>query len=238
MAAKLMLRSLEAVLFTNPYTIENKLGFASEFVKRSSKIFSHDPNIVTAPQNAPAQVPRVEIRSPDMGYIAQFASNRISLKYQDMHNLRVPLAIQFPQFLESLSHATQSTMEFLNPRVLRLGFVIGFLADLGSSSNQYLSAEFFQNNPCPDAHEINMGILYKLSLENFSVNRWVRYQTLRAQNDPSIDYAMAIDIDINTLAEDMNNYTTSEIMTFFKLAFEHVNTSLNQFPLLNMLGED
>jgi len=238
MAAKIILRSLEAVLFTNPYTIENKLGFASEFVKRSSKIFSHDPNIVTAPQNAPAQVPRVEIRSPDQSYIAQFANNRISLKYQDMHNLRAPLGVQFPMFLDSLTHATQSTMEFLNPRVLRLGFVIGFLADLGSSSNKYLSEEFFQNNPCSDAHEINLGILYKLSLESFSANRWVRYQTLRAQNDPSIDYAMAIDIDINTLAEVMNNYSTSEIITFYKLAYEHVNTSLRQFPLLNLLQQE
>ena len=115
-----------------------------------------------------------------------------------------------------------------------MGFVIRFIADMGCSTNKYLSEEFLKNNPFPDAHEININILHKLSLENYSVNRWVRYHTLRAQNNPTIDYAMAIDIDVNTLSEEMNDFTTSEIIRFHQLTFDHVTTSLGAFPLLGM----
>ncbi len=234
MSQPLILRTMQAVLFTTPYSMEHKLDFASEFIKRTGKVFTADPNIVTAPQNAPPQVPRIEIRSPDQSHIAQFTKNRIVFIYQDTHNSKIPLGAGFPSFHETLRSEAQCVMEFLNPRVVRLGFVVGLIAELGYSANRFLSEECLQDNLFPDAHEMNLGILYKLRIEPFSVNRWVRYRTLRAKNDPSIDYAMAIDIDINTLAEEMHNYTASEILEFYRLANDHITTNLNDFPLFGV----
>jgi hypothetical protein len=117
--------------------------------------------------------------------------------------------------------------------------VIRLITEIGSSANKYLSEEVFKENLFTDAHEINIGILHRLSLENFTVNRWVRYQTLRNANDPTLDYALSIDIDLNTLSEQMHDFTVSEILNFFKLSFEHVTTSLSNFPLLKMgTGDD
>jgi hypothetical protein len=235
----LFLRAIHAVLFTNPYTIDNKLEFTSEFIRNVSRIFSNDPNILTAPQNAPPQVPRIEIRNPDQSYIAQFGHNHIAFLYQDTRNLHPTLVSLFPHFFECLNCEVQSTMEFINPRILRLGCVIRLITEIGSSANKYLSEEVFKENLFSDAHEINIGILHKLSLENFTVNRWVRYQTLRNANDPTLDYALSIDIDLNTLSEQMYDFTVSEILNFFKLSFEHVTTSLSNFPLLKMgTGDD
>ncbi|MBN1903399.1 hypothetical protein JW926_18920 [Candidatus Sumerlaeota bacterium] len=233
MAKSLILRSLQSVLFTTAYQIENKLGFSSEFLKHTQKIFTNDPNIITAPKNAPPQVPMIEIKSPNQAYIAQFSNNRIAFHFQDTQNMNASLENIFPHFLDALQQETQCTMEFLNPRVVRLGFIVARIADIGYSTNRFLSEEFMKNNPFPDAHEMNLGILYKVRIGENNVNRWVRYRTLRAQNDPNIDYAMAIEIDINTLAEEMNDFSASHIMAFYKSAYENITTDLDNYPLLN-----
>jgi hypothetical protein len=234
MAKSLILRSIQSVLFTNQYPLDNKLGFASEFVKRSSKIFSADPSIVTAPGNAPPQAPRIEIRSPDQAYIAQFFNNRITFQFQDVRNMRTSLYQIFPNYIMEIRNEIQYIMEFLNPRVTRIGFVVKFISELGYSSNQFFNQECFKNNLFPEAHETNLGVLNKLMLDRFSVNRWIRYKTLRAQNDPSIDHAMSIDVDINTPGEEMNDFSTSEILDFYNLSFEHITGNLGEYPLLEM----
>lgn len=233
MVKSLILRSLQSVLFTTPYQIENKLGFSSEFLRHTQKIFTNDPNIVTAPKNAPPHVPMIEIKSPNQSYIAQFSNNRIAFHFQDTQNMNTTLEAIFPHFLEVLQQEIQCTMEFLNPRVVRLGLIVAQIANLGYSTNRFLSEEFMKNNPFPDAHEMNFGILYKLLIGEYNVNRWVRYRTLRAQNDPSIDYAMAIEIDFNTLAEEMNDFPASHIMEFYKASNENIATDMNDYPLLN-----
>ena len=234
MVASLFLRSLQSVLFTTPYAIERKLEFSSEFIKRTKKIFTSDPTISTAPKNAPPQMPRIEIKSPDQSHVAQFSNNRITFHYQDTQNRRIPLNNVFPTFSDNLGRQIQCIMEFLNPRVVRLGFIVRMITDLGYSANRFLSEECLKDNPFPDAHEINLGILYKTNMRDFSINRWIRYRTLRAQNDPSIDYAMAIEIDLNTLAEEMNNYPASSILEFYQAAQEHISENLGHFPLLGM----
>jgi len=231
---KLIVRSLQSVLFTTNQSFEHKLEFASEFIRRTGKVFSEDPQIVTAPQNSPPQMPRIEIRSPDQSHIAQFTNQRISFQYQDTMNARTSLHASFPHFLDTLRKEVQCIMEFLNPRVVRIGFITRFLSDLGYSANRFLSQECLKDNPFPDAHEINLGVLYKTMLESFTVNRWIRYHTLRARNDPSVDYAMAIEVDINTLAEEMNNYSASAILEFHRLGFEHIISNLGDFPLMDM----
>ncbi len=237
MTKSLFLRSLQAVLFTTPYPIEHKLAFSTEFLKHTQKTFGNDPSIITAPQNAPPQVPRIEIKSPDQSHIAQFSNDRISFHFQDTFNAKMSLSAGFQHFMTGFHQEIQATMEFLNPKVVRLGFIIHLIADLGFSTNRFLSEECLKNNPFPDAHELNLGILYKLQLEGFHINRWARYKTLRAQNDPSIDYAMAIEIDLNTIAEEMNNFTASEILQFYTIAHENVTKDLKNYPLLDLESE-
>ncbi|HPB30214.1 MAG TPA: hypothetical protein PLB62_02045 [Candidatus Sumerlaeota bacterium] len=234
MPSNVFVHNVQAVLFTNPYSMEHKLEFASEMVKRCARVYSSDPNIQTAPQNAPPNVPRIEIRSPDQTHLAQFWPNRISFVFQDTRNMKPVFTNFFPYFRDNLGPQIQYIMEFLNPRVVRLGFIVQFISELGSSSNRFLSEVMLNKNPFPDAHEMNLGILHKILLQSFTVNRWVRYRTLRAQNDPSIDFAMAVDVDINTLAEDMNDFTTSQIMDYYSLSFEHICSELKDFPLLEM----
>jgi len=235
MTKSLILRSLQAVLFTSPYSIEHKLAFSSEFLKHTQKIFSADPTIVTAPQNAPPNIPRIEIKSPDQSHIAQFSNNRIIFQFMDTTGAKLRLAQIFPHFSDALRQVMQCTMEYLNPRVVRLGFILRFIADLGFSANRFLSEEFLKNNPFSDAHELNLGILYKIQMDQYLINRWIRYKTLRAKNDPSIDYAMAVEIDINTLAEDMQDFTTSQIIVFYDNAFQHISSSIQNYPFF---GED
>ena len=234
MTKSLFLRSLQSVLFTTPYSIEHKLAFSTEFLKHTQKIFSNDPSIITAPQNAPPHVPRIEIKSPDQSHIAQFSNDRISFHYQDTLNAKPSLPLAFQHFMNGFQQEIQSTMEFLNPQVVRLGFIVRMIADIGFSTNRFLSEECLKNNPFADAHEINLGILYRLQLEGFRINRWVRYKTLRAQNDPSIDYAMAIEIDLNTFAEETNNFSASEILQFYNLTYNNVMKDLKNYPLLDL----
>lgn len=224
---------MQSVLFTAAYSIDRKIDFASEFVKRSSRMFGNDPSIGSSPQNAPPNVPRLEIKSPDQSHIVHFYPNQVSFMFQDTRNLRTTIKGVFPGFLGGIESEIQSIMEFINPKVTRLGFVTHFIAELGSSANQYISENMLKDNPFPDAHELHFGVLHRLDLVGFPVNRWVRYRSLRAKNDPTADFAMGIDIDINTLAEQVNDFSAGQIIDYFQAGFQHITSNIGDFPFFD-----
>jgi hypothetical protein len=45
---------------------------------------------------------------------------------------------------------------------------------------------------------------------------------------------MAIEIDLNTFAEETNNFSASEILQFYNLTYNNVMKDLKNYPLLDL----
>jgi hypothetical protein len=230
---KLGVKLQQAVLFVGELRVSDSLGFASEFVRKTGNVFNFEPQVLSLPPQAPPELPRIILKNREQSYGVQFAQNRINFFYQDVHNQNKDLDTLFPTYRLHLGNVIEAVFELLPVHVPRLGCVVQLFRQMPESANRFFTQHFFREGTLSDPFQMQLAFLHKIQLENISVNRWVKYRTLRNQKEPFDDYAVAVDVDINTLEEEQHDFDAAEILSFFMLAKEHVLHDLKQFPLFD-----
>jgi hypothetical protein len=230
---KLGVKLQQAVLFVNDLHISDHLGFASAFVHKTGNVFNYEPQILSLPPQAPPELPFIILKNREQSYGVQFAQNRINFFYQDMQNQNKELDSIFPTYRLYLGNVLEAVFELLPINVPRLGTVTHLFLQMSESTNRFLAQRLFREGVLSDPHQMQLAFLHKVQIENLTANRWIRYRTLRNQKEPFDDYAVAIEIDINTLQEEQHDFDAADILSFFMLAKEHVEHDLSEFPLFD-----
>lgn len=139
----------------------------------------------------------------------------------DAFNEFVPLAVKVNSvFTEHYGAATN-----------RIGVMAELFAHLGASSNQRMQRTLLAtSNHFGDVlQEINIQALAKPTLSGRVVNRWLRVRPLRSNDDRQSDLAIAVQVDINTLAEDTYDLAAGDVEKFIRGVQSHIETDI---PLL------
>lgn len=216
--------SVVSVLFFQPRDIPNKAAFVSNFIEYT-KVFDADPMILPI-TNAPPPVPRIAMKSRDGRFVCEVALDRLSFAQHDVAGKRQTLEQIYPQYRELLNRVVLAAMAGLASPVVRLGFVTRHIAELGRSANEWLREAYLRAESLPPAHETQLGFLHRFEMESFAVNRWVRIRTLREKKDPSHDWALSVEIDINTPPEAGRRFDRAAILAFFLEAFDRAERDL------------
>jgi len=69
---------------------------------------------------------------------------------------------------------------------------------------------------------MHLSVLNKENMGGFGINRWLRLRPMRKRDDPTNDSGLVVEIDINTHAEENNDFTEEEITRFFEEAYQHI----------------
>lgn len=225
-----ILKGLQFTFFTPPFKAANQIAFVNDFIQKTDNVFSHEPQIIPLPKEAPPEIPRITLRNAEQNYVVHFSVNRMTFVFQDSQNHNPALETIYPKYRFHLSNIAQAFKSMIPIPYMRFGCVFNFLREFGEGTNSLFSERYFANNPFPDAHEIQANIHHVLTLEEWTANRWVRYRTLRKADNPQVDTGLMLEIDLNTLATVNLNAGQNETLKFFMAAKSHVENDLSAFP--------
>lgn len=226
-------KSLQFIIFVPPFSPSNKIAFVNDFVIKTDNVFTHEPQILSLPKEAPPEIPRIVLRNDDQTYQVNFSINRITFLYQDALNRNSDFEGIYPNYRFNLSKVVHSLKGMTNLPFIRFGFVLNLLYEISESMNQYLSERYFKDNPFPDAHEIQLNVHHVFKMEEFSVNRWIKYRTLRKREAQEQDTGLGIEIDINSLADQNLNAGMNEALSFFMASKTYIEKGLTNFPFFD-----
>ncbi len=230
MKNKFYIKTLQFIIFVPPFVPSNKIAFVNDFVQKTDNLYTHEPQILSLPKEAPPEIPRIILRNNDQTCQVNFSLNRATFVYQDALNQNPDFDSIYPNYRFNLSKAVHALKTLTTIPFVRFGFVINYLAEFPESVNKIMSEQYILSNPFSDAREIQLNIHHFFKMEQFSVNRWVKYRTLRKRDVPFEDTGLGIEIDINTPAEENLNAGPNNALDFFMASKTHIEEGLSHFP--------
>ena len=138
----------------------------------------------------------------------------------------------FDEFIPMVMKIHNTFSEHYGASVNRIGVMVEMFAHLGASANQRMQQNLLasSNHFGERLQELNIQALSKPTLgADRQVNRWIRVRPLRSNEQQGQDLAMAVQVDINTPAEETYDLTATDIESFLKNVREHIETGI---PLL------
>jgi len=219
---RLLISSMQAAIFCSELLISNKEEFIYHVVQETNDFLKGEPTILPIPDDAPQEIPRIILKSRTYPYSCNFCKNRFDFFYKEQGKPNKTSEEVFPDFRNVLNRLTTYVKTSLNIKVKHLGFIPNFVIELKESGNEYLLREYLHPNIFPNPYEIQINVLHKIELELFKVNRWIKLKPLRMRNNTKDERRILVEIDINTLSEEIHDFSPDQIKRFITLAYGHI----------------
>lgn len=208
------LDSLQLVLFSPGIMIVNKLKTATALNESLSNIFDGDPLIVPLPSDAPGEIPRIQLKSKGETRILSIARNRLDLlfRYKDTDETPFPIPDVFTHFLKIFEFFKKDT----HTDFIRAAMVTKWVAELEKSTalecllSKYIRSGAVKGRP----YKLQLHYLTKESIAGLKTNRWTRIKTANKIPELEQNKFIAIEIDINTLAEEIYKFDGELLKNF------------------------
>jgi len=192
-------------IFTPDLSINDSFGLLNLFRNLSGKRFDGELFSTPIPQDAPAEIPRMILKSRDKAWKLEISLERTNIVFQQVPNF----SISPPETQDFVSFASDVFKAYKNEtrvRVGRLALVTERYLEMPGESppqfiadkyckQQYLKAPF--NNP--SAFELHSLKNYKW--QGFQINSWVRLRSTTL-SDPVNAPILLVMNDLNTLAQE------------------------------------
>jgi hypothetical protein len=227
-ASDFRVASCQATLFT-PEADVSSARFMARILPSWADRFDGDPLTFPLPEGVPKEVPKMVLQSRTQEWRCEIASGRINLFWRrpsqdgseislvEFYRTVVPLLIQYRGFVDS--------------PVRRVAAVVNRYR-LQDTPGRYLAQHFCRDRwltaPLnrPENFELHAHKVFKLT-PRFAVNSWVRNKTGKlAGVDRSI---VVVEQDLNTLTEEMHDFSEQDIQSFFDAALTEFDTILQLY---------
>jgi hypothetical protein len=218
--------SLFLGLFASKWPAELRPKEFAELLKQALPEFGLPPTFPQLPPNAPADVPRIVLLGDNKNKVLEVAPAKVNLR---LNRTAGPLTLAqwLPEFRE-LTAKIDSQLTEHGWSFVRIGLVVTLFREVGASVNQLLRDYFFRDRSLfqPDPHEVQFNIHTRVVLAgDHLANRWIRIRPLR-RSPGNEDFALQVQVDLNTLPENAATKSLQEIQDFLALAARHVEEGI------------
>lgn len=208
---------IQLSLFSRDIIVNKKAKLVGELDEKFSSVFNGDPFILPIRDDAPAEIPRVVLKSKDEGRILQISLNRLDLFF----NYRPGSELQFPNksiqdiFIEIFKlFKTNFGINFD-----RIGFISQWLVDVdGNKVSKFMAEKYIKDNfDLSKVYNLNINLEFRDKIEDFEINKIV--QVSPAINTFHKDKVFLLFVtDINTIKEKEITITEDSINKFIKIS--------------------
>lgn len=225
---------LQGAVFTPDLSITNSLSILNSVSKLLPGDFEGDPMSVPLPQDAPANIPRLQFRSKDGKWLFAMSLERADLIFQDF-SLNGNQKPDETQFTERLKSFFVSLKEELNLRVQRLALITIRAAPVENAAllitRKFCKSEYQERgNAFNNSKKFEIHSYKKYMWDAFNLNSWVRVKaTTVGDNSAPV---LVLENDLNTLSvkEDPHkDFSTLEIENFYENAPEHIGQIVRKY---------
>jgi hypothetical protein len=225
---------LLGVLFTPDLTIGNYIKMLNTIISLTGEKFDGQPTILPIPQDAPPDIPRLQLSSKDKNW-----GLNISLTRTDLLHVSDPFKDdeidKIRGFTTLCSNFFSQYQESINLRVQRLAFVTDRVLRQNSPSD-YIVEKFCrpelkqEGSPFNNTKSFELHSLKKYQWEGFNVNSWVRIKS--AVGEPGKFPVVLLLNDINTSPKEEDpskQFTSDDTKRFFGNITNHIKGIVDKY---------
>ncbi len=220
---------IQLVLFSPGIIVVDKLKTANMLNDSLSGIFDGDPIILPIPDDAPLEIPRMQLKSKDERYNLTIAKNRLDFIFRskkDEQRAEFPVSGLFKTFIKVF----QYFKEDIHSQFTRAAIVANWIIELEKTPaaehllSKYIRKETSISNP----YELELHFLTKELVAGLKVNNWTRIKSARKISEPEQNRLITFHIDINTLAEEKYKFNQELLQEFLSESNRMMNDIIDK----------
>ncbi len=217
--------SIQAAMFVRGLDFSDPLSMAQAIRHSVGGILDGQPGVFPVPPNAPPDVPRIVLADKTKKYQCKLSAARVDLGFDGSKVRPGPIGIVWDECCGMIRQLAEYLKKKNPTRVWRLGLVIQLFKVLQGSANVHIREKYLKDDRFQDPYELHVSVLNRKQVGRFSINRWLRIRPMRKRDAPEDDRGLVVEVDINTLAEQNNDFEEGEITEFFESAYQHIAMS-------------
>ncbi len=227
-------------LFLRKLEVQDYKNFAESLPWRLPEL-DGDPQFNPVPPEAPADVPRVRFASKDGRMMLEVAPAKIHFRMMpgevkqtpQGHNVQaLPVDKAYENFTPQAMRIHTVLSEHFGATASRIGVVTDLIAPVPSSANQRIQKHVLGGKGLfgDRLQDIQIQALARVTLPGgMGINRRIGLRSMRTGQEGNPDLILNANIDMNTLAEEPYDISTSELESFLGGVSTHIQENI---PLL------
>lgn len=215
----------QLVFFSPEIHLANKLKLAYALNEQLSNLLDSDPVILPIPDDAPPEIPVIQMFSSDQRYTLMISKNRIDLHYNSELG-KDERILPIPGLLEKMRTIHEYITREKIAQIVRCAIVTNFIVELDTeSAAQFIMTKYVvQKAPCSTLNkEAHLHFLSTVSIAGYEANQWLRLQSARRISQPDSDSCFVIQLDLNTLQDKEYEFDSAKIFTFLQESCNIIN---------------
>jgi len=196
------IEQIQLVLFSPGIVITNKPKLVSNINDALQGLFDGDLAILPIPEDAPAEIPRIFLKSNDERCILQIATKRVNFFYNyrpEDSPIEFPINGLYDKFID----ICKGLIEEVHCQFPRAAQVTRWVIELPGSGAEYVLSTYLREDVLfKDPYDLELHCLTKENVSGCKTNKWVRIKSARKASDPDENNLLTVLIDINTIAEE------------------------------------
>ena len=227
-ASDFVLASYQISLYT-PEAEVSSSRFTSRLLPAWSDLFDGDPTVLPLPDGVPKEVPKVILQSKSNEWRMELASGRANFHWRRVPGTNIE---GFSHFFEQLVPLLIDYRGFVDSRIGRLAAIATRFVQ-HENPGSYLVSHFCREEWLrapfnrPDSFELHAHKRFMLA--DFEVNSWVRNKTGHLTKGQRSAPIVVVEQDLNTLAEEQNDFDDGRIRKFYEAATTELDAILRLY---------
>lgn len=223
-------------MFTPDFNMANSLKIANFANKLLGDRLDGEPTLLPIPQDAPADIPRITLKSSDNLLSLSIAPLRTSLEF------KIPLKsiVDMIDYSSYYSNMSKFFVEFsadLDLKVQRLGYATDRLI-IQEDALSYMMERFCnidqisEGRPFYNPKRFEIHSLKNYDWEGFQINSWVRLKYMLTKSEDEIKPSLLVHNDLNTLSYEDDpgaEFKAKDIEKYFDNIPNHINQILDLY---------
>lgn len=219
------LNQIQLASFLSSIDQSSLIKIASLAINNIAGISNVDPLIIPAPEDAPAQLPRIIIQNETTGWMFQYSHLRYDIFYS-------PQQLHYKDFEQAQTVIFQSSRKVfeaftsdLAVRSNRLGLVANFVVEVDDAA-EVIKNKYVKLGIKTHFEETQLHYRVGQQLDNLNVNQWVRLIGRKRPEKNEIE-EIFMQIDVNTIPEKPIEVNVNSLKHFLDNAGQLILQSAN-----------
>lgn len=218
---------MQVVLF-GQVVLGKKVQVAAELSNQLADLFDEEPILLPVPDDAPAEIPRIILRSKDGKHSSNINLNGVGFVYTEKDKLSRKLQGIREEFLTSVGNFTKVLIKSrVIVKVSRLGSITELVAFTEDDPIEVIQRNFLRTEDLGELSQIDLGLLAKMTWDNVKVNRWHRFTARTAETSPEGKPCVNFVVDINTVTDIEYDFGVEGITGFYSRVYTNIESNLS-----------
>lgn len=221
---KITVRQLQLAFFLENTLLVDKLDIARIFREEIGEPLSGEPTILPIPNDAPPEIPRIILSSPDKIFICNISPLRVDFII-NLNNSQInpELAKKIEDDLLSyIKSFTKVILTHLKWKINRLAYIKNVELNIKGGVIQNISSKLTEDIS-KNAAELQIHKMQRVKIHTITCNYWTR---IISENPGEENEKIVILSDLNTRQGELRDFKQADSVEFFTKSIEYTDSIL------------